>query len=533
MDYTGAGLYQTSQVREALESLEKTYLCNTHSTSDCSARSMTAISEARSAILNFFNADPSEYAVIFTGGATSGLKLLAESFPWSHDSLYVYARDDHNSVIGIRGTAASRGAHFHVYETDQLYKALEDDSVLDLNRIFQHKIRENSEEENIELDDTNHVYTIEDATDNSGMKHNGDNTVYHLFSFPAESNFDGKLYPLEIIDKLQAKCSTSDSEEDNISACDSEDISKHPKERWLVLLDAAAFVSTNRLDLSKYHPDFVTLSFYKMFGYPTGIGALIVRRIGLNPSAKISGGTGALQALRKVFFGGGTVFFASCETGFCAPDTTEPSTQHEDGTLNFTSMGAVTLGLRAMSNYKNGDKMGIDAIHDHSISVARYLVDELNKLKESNEFGENPVDIYGNWDKNIDKQGAIVAFSLYTIGGKPIGYNTALSELDGIQLRGGCHCNPGGCLKALGLAEQQIRDILKFGCLHRKDTLGPNHLGAIRASFGPASTKEDVDKLIAKIKEVIKNESDKYDENEPVKDKDFENFLRGSYFGMN
>jgi len=39
---------------------------------------------------------------------------------------------------------------------------------------------------------------------------------------------------------------------------------------WDVLLDAAAFVPTNPLDLSQVKPDFVPVSFYKMFGYPTG-----------------------------------------------------------------------------------------------------------------------------------------------------------------------------------------------------------------------------------------------------------------------
>ena len=48
--------------------------------------------------------------------------------------------------------------------------------------------------------------------------------------------------------------------------------------KWIVLLDAAAFVPTSRLDLSKWHPDFVTVSFYKMFGLPTGVGALIARK---------------------------------------------------------------------------------------------------------------------------------------------------------------------------------------------------------------------------------------------------------------
>ncbi len=47
---------------------------------------------------------------------------------------------------------------------------------------------------------------------------------------------------------------------------------------WDVLLDCAAFVPTSRLDLSVWKPDFVAVSFYKMFGYPTGLGALIARR---------------------------------------------------------------------------------------------------------------------------------------------------------------------------------------------------------------------------------------------------------------
>jgi hypothetical protein len=37
-----------------------------------------------------------------------------------------------------------------------------------------------------------------------------------------------------------------------------------------VVLDAAAHAPTHSLDLSRTKPDFVTISFYKMFGYPTG-----------------------------------------------------------------------------------------------------------------------------------------------------------------------------------------------------------------------------------------------------------------------
>lgn len=61
------------------------------------------------------------------------------------------------------------------------------------------------------------------------------------------------------------------------------------------MLDAASYVSTNALDLSRWKPDFVTLSFYKIMGFPTGLGALLIHRR-------------ATDALIKgPFFGGGTV----------------------------------------------------------------------------------------------------------------------------------------------------------------------------------------------------------------------------------
>jgi molybdenum cofactor sulfurtransferase len=45
-----------------------------------------------------------------------------------------------------------------------------------------------------------------------------------------------------------------------------------------VVLDAASLLSSARLDLSEVPADYVVLSFYKLFGLPTGLGALVVRK---------------------------------------------------------------------------------------------------------------------------------------------------------------------------------------------------------------------------------------------------------------
>ena len=78
-----------------------------------------------------------------------------------------------------------------------------------------------------------------------------------LVTFPAMSNFNGQKFPMK---KWIKKCHESN---------------------YKVLLDAASFISTNPLDLQDIEADFVTISFYKIFGYPTGLGALVVKNSSL------------------------------------------------------------------------------------------------------------------------------------------------------------------------------------------------------------------------------------------------------------
>lgn len=104
-----------------------------------------------------------------------------------------------------------------------------------------------------------------------------------LFIYPAQCNFSGTKYPLDWIERVQSG---------HLNGI------KGPRsKRWFVLLDAANFAGTNYLNLTTYKPDFVTFSFYKIFGYPTGVGALLVK----NESGGVLG---------KKYYGGGTVLMA-------------------------------------------------------------------------------------------------------------------------------------------------------------------------------------------------------------------------------
>jgi molybdenum cofactor sulfurtransferase len=60
-------------------------------------------------------------------------------------------------------------------------------------------------------------------------------------------------------------------------------------------LDAAALAPTSKISLSDYPQlDAMAISFYKMFGFPTGIGALIAKK-------------SFLAQLKRPWFSGGNV----------------------------------------------------------------------------------------------------------------------------------------------------------------------------------------------------------------------------------
>ena len=223
LDYTGGGLYADSQVRQHQKLLAENVFGNPHSSNPTSQAATRLIESTRQAILQFFNADPAEYTVIFSLNASGALKLVGESYPFGPGSHYLLTFDNHNSVNGIREFAHARGA-----EVTYIPVALPDMRV-----------------------DTESLETSLDLAGAAGKK--GTASANHLFAYPAQSNFSSVVHPLEWIERAHAK-------------------------GWDVLLDAAAFAPTNRLDLSKYKPDFVSLSFYKIFGYPTGVGALLARR---------------------------------------------------------------------------------------------------------------------------------------------------------------------------------------------------------------------------------------------------------------
>ena len=417
LDYTGGGLYAESQIRAHTELLLNNIFGNPHSSNPTSLAMTHLVEQTRHYVLEFFNASPDEYVAIFTQNASGALKLVGESYPFAHGSQYLLTFDNHNSVNGIREFARARGAE--VTYVPVLPPELEIDAR--------------------KLGDWLH--------DTQPGHHN-------LLAYPAQSNFSGVQHSLEWIEQAHDR-------------------------GWDVLLDAAAFVPSNPLDLSRWHPDFVCLSFYKMFGYPTGVGCLLARKQ-------------ALAKLRRPWFAGGTITVASVQGNryYLNPG----AEAFENGTLNYLALPAVEIGLRFLS------QIGMDTIHTRVQCVTDWLLSGLHSLKHSN--GAPVVRIYG--PTSMQQRGGTVTMNFYDPDGQFIDHRLVEMQANqsNISLRTGCFCNPGDGELALGLSADELTS-----CFVRK----PDHLtidefrrcidakstGAVRVSTGLVSNLADIEHFLA------------------------------------
>ena len=115
LDYTGGGLYASSQLREHFELLESHVFGNPHSINPTSALSTEFLERARASVLEFFNASADEYEAIFTPNATGALRLVGEAYPFQPGDRFLLTFDNHNSVNGVREFARARGAADHLH----------------------------------------------------------------------------------------------------------------------------------------------------------------------------------------------------------------------------------------------------------------------------------------------------------------------------------------------------------------------------------------------------------------------------------
>jgi selenocysteine lyase/cysteine desulfurase len=417
LDYAGSGLAAASQVRAHENRLRAAVFGNPHSENPTSAASTALVESARRAVLRYLNASSDEYAVVFTPNATGACRLVGEAYPFDRHTRLVMTADNHNSVNGLREFARRRGAR---------------------------TVSVPARPPDLRVGDAALAEALATPWSRRGR-------CQGLLAYPAQSNFTGVRHPLGWIDRAHAR-------------------------GYDVLLDAAAFLPTNTLDLAAVDPDFVVMSWYKVFGYPTGVGCLVARRE-------------ALARLRRPWFSGGTILAVSVEADWHR--LTEDETAFEDGTLNFLNIPDVEVGLDWVRS------IGTDVIHQRVGVLTAELLARLTGLRHGN--GAPMVRIYGPADAR--DRGGTVSLNLLDPGGVLVDERLVAAESAAarISLRTGCFCNPGAGEGAFDLTGGRLKGSRRWGAASVDEylvRLGMRTGGAVRVSLGLASNLADVDRFL-------------------------------------
>lgn len=419
LDYSGGNIHPRCLLDKHYRYLQNNVFGNPHSTSPASKLSEKLIEEAREKVLDFFNAH--DYYCVFTQNASGALQIVGECYPFSTDSHLLLTVDNHNSVNGIREYCRNKGGSYSYCPMNYEDLSVNYDELK--NRLNENRDRKNK-----------------------------------LFAYPAQSNVSGVQHALSLIKLAQDK-------------------------GWDVLLDAAAFVPTSKLDLALVQPDFVSVSFYKIFGYPTGIGCLLIRKT-------------IFHKLQKPWFAGGTIAVAAVL--FNGYFLKQGHDKFENGTVNYLNIPAISNGLDFINC------ISIDRISDRIKELCGYFLQKLQSLVHSN--GLPLVKLYG--PRHTENRGGTFLMNFIDAEGQawPFHYIEQLANAEGISIRTGCFCNPGIDELISNLSEDQLGkyftsrsngdagDMLQFLSRPR---------GAVRASFGLATTTGDIGRFILFAKKLL------------------------------
>ncbi|KAF9192281.1 hypothetical protein BGZ51_005850 [Haplosporangium sp. Z 767] len=504
LDHAGATLPSQHHLQRFAADLTTNLYANPHSKSPSSQATSARVESARQKVLEHFKASiHGEWDVIFTANATAGIKLVGDAFPWTRRSKSSVAsgttagtdagavsklkilREAHTSLVGLRGLAVD-----------------EEGSSIDVETITQQELERllaTSSAKDSQTSTTSHhpspPLSPSSSTVHLAQESEKDTTTYNLYAYPAQCNFSGRRFPLSWAKRIKSALDTTTSKN-------------------LVLLDAASYVMTSELDLSDLQssPDFIVISFYKMFGFPTGLGAVIVK-------------TELADKLRKRYFGGGTI---SAITSDELWQVYRPSLhgRYEDGTLNYLDIVALDMAfenIRAIyGSYSN--------ISPHVTALHRMLYRAMKKLRHYNDaplcdiYVEGNIDTDNGEDKrnesevescligNPEMYGPILNFNLKRSNGKWIGYGDVerLASMKNIHVRTGGFCNPGSMQRWLELSADEVKKNLEAGhvCWDDTDILNGKPTGSIRVSLGAMSTVDDIVQFIAFLEEYFLDASD-------------------------
>ncbi|XP_024377388.1 uncharacterized protein [Physcomitrium patens] len=406
LDYASCPLFSKFQVEEHSRIIlaEGPCLSYTSVSSSLDNPLFSHVSETQHRLLSMLNTTSSNYSIIFTAGFQQSFRVLAESFPFRKGTPLLVCQDNHVAVRQVMQSAHRAGGRSVLSPvTEEL--CIQSD---ELHKLLRRQTKRNAS--------------------NVG-----------LFIYPAQSNVSGIKHSLKWIAEAQ-------------------------QNKWNVCLDVTTNLPSNHLDLSTYQPDFIVGSFQHIFGYPSGMGFLLVRRESFCVRALPSE---AVQFIRNMAADEGEHCHILCPT---------------DNTMNLLQFAALNLGFIQL------ERIGLSAIQKRVSSLMQWLVQRLCTLRHKNDDSRYLLRVYGSHAN--EGQGSIVTFNVIDLSGTTLPPHIVLklAARCNIKLAIGNFNNPGLSYLLGDKPNERPKDVGIFE--------GNWGFMAVRASFGAVSNFSDVYRLL-------------------------------------
>jgi selenocysteine lyase/cysteine desulfurase/uncharacterized protein YcbX len=448
------------------------FLKHPHSSGESSASTA-----ARTALAHFLGDVGETHDVVLVSGATAGLHSVAERLPWSDKDTFVSHTHAHSALLGVRNRAWKGGASCIALDTAEMNNAL---------------VEELGVDDDIEA-------SIDDfkAITNDQLR-----LPFAALAFPGECNLTGAKYPVS----RWAKAAHGRDWSRPLVRRHGRSAQCSARPQTVTIVDAAALAASAPITPGELtHVDILVCSLYKLTGYPTGIGALLVRRGSYAAELMMS------SASASYFAGGRSVAAVAPRDpslyipSACLVDTLEMGTQ------NLDAIEALPVVLARVNTLLGG----MTIVSAQACHVADTFRSALIKALPSGRATVH-VDVSADSLALPLPNGPIVSFSIFQHDSddedgirvstcrrrKPIGHLEVsnILQLHGIYVRSGCMCNPGACAEALGTAgdaDSGREYALARHCNDEDaDVVNGMHTGVVRASFGWASTEADALRIV-------------------------------------
>ncbi|MCO5590778.1 hypothetical protein L7F22_044753 [Adiantum nelumboides] len=272
LDYCGFGLFSHAQQDDI--AAEEEGFSSTFALSEISANLWshalfgsapegTMECAIRARIMEFLNVPSSEYSMVFTASRGATFKLLADAYPWNNNARLVSMYDYESESVGwMEQRASDCGAR--VYRARFRWPSLrvcstelKKEIMVGSGKKMKAKLKKQQGMDGYQISGSSTRLTVASWLDRVSLQQQQPKKEKKkgLFVFPVQSRVSGAKYSYQWMSLAQ-------------------------QNHWHVLLDASALgpKDMDSLGLSLFRPDFITASFYKLFGGdPSGFGCLLIK----------------------------------------------------------------------------------------------------------------------------------------------------------------------------------------------------------------------------------------------------------------